>query len=346
MKLHEYFDKTYLINLDSRPDRLEESKAECTKYGITFERFRACNGQEEISILKPSATGNIDWGWGWNRGAAGMCLSLIKLLEKCQLDRVDSVLIMEDDVQFNPRLNNILDETMKQIPKSWESIFFGLWEFKSDQVSKNVFLIKEGLCLHCHALKKNVFQFIIDILSTLDDPADHKYNKYLFPRAKSFVIKPFLAWQRPSLSTIRGQYLDSKFSKAPELLTIEEIKELCTKYYILDDLLSKYKARIDSPFSVKLRPKKIRELCVLILKMELQLGRYEDYNGPTLDSLSSSKIQEICTRLFLLEGRLDGLPMRLARNPQNFIDYVHAVGSKRYNFAKTVYLRLIKYFGL
>ena len=348
MKLHEYFDKTYLINLDLRPDRLEESKVECSKYDITFERFRACNGQEEIGTLKPVVTGHEHYAW--NKHAAGVCLSLIKLLEKCQRDKVDSVLIMEDDIQFNPQLNNILDEAIKQVPESWESIFFGLWEFASEKVSNNVYLIKDGLCLHCHALRKSVFQFMIDILSALDDPADSKYNMYLFPRGKSFVIKPFLAWQRSSFSTIRGQYLDSRFTKPPESLTVEEIKELCAKLYVFEEHLSKHVRGIDLPFSVKLRPQKIKELCIKVFLLEEQLGKCEDYsNEPNLNYLNSSVIQEICTRMFLLEDQmskleeqLGRLPMRMAQNLQKFIDHMLPTGSKRRNFVERIYLHFMK----
>ena len=37
----DYFQKIYLINLDSRPDRLEHATRELSKYHIRFERFPA-----------------------------------------------------------------------------------------------------------------------------------------------------------------------------------------------------------------------------------------------------------------------------------------------------------------
>jgi hypothetical protein len=145
---------------------------------------------------------------------------------------------MEDDIEFNPRINDVLDKAMKQIPDYWESIFFGLSSFQTVPVTKNIHLIKSGWSAHCFALNKVVFQYIIEILSSLDDPADIKYCMYLFPRGKSYVIKPFLAWQRPSLSNIRGSYSNHEYLKPPETLKLEEITELCTKVHVFEDNIS------------------------------------------------------------------------------------------------------------
>ncbi|MGD0856549.1 MAG: glycosyltransferase family 25 protein, partial [Dehalococcoidia bacterium] len=208
-KLHEYFDRTYLINLDSRKDRLEESLIECNKYGIKFERFRACDGQQEMGDITPAeASGMLPRHW--NKGSAGLCVSTITILKQCQKDKLDTVLIMEDDVHFNPKIYDILDDAMKQVPEQWESIFFGLNDFESISVSKNVNLIKSGYAAHCFALKKDVFQFIIESLSAMNNPSDVVYDKYLFPRNRSYVIKPHLAWQRFSQSNITGRYAYAK----------------------------------------------------------------------------------------------------------------------------------------
>ena len=121
-KFHEYFDKTYLINLDSRKDRLEESISECNKYNIIFERFKACDGQKEIlDIISAEAIGQLPRHW--NKGSAGLCVSTVKILKQCQKDNINTVLIMEDDIHFNPQIYNILDDAIKQVPEQWESIF-------------------------------------------------------------------------------------------------------------------------------------------------------------------------------------------------------------------------------
>lgn len=82
-KLHEYFDRAYLINLDSRRDRLEESILECNKYGIIFARFKACDGQRELGDIISAESIGIH-PRGWNKGAAGICMSLARLLNNAK----------------------------------------------------------------------------------------------------------------------------------------------------------------------------------------------------------------------------------------------------------------------
>jgi GR25 family glycosyltransferase involved in LPS biosynthesis len=350
MKLHEYFDRTYLINLDSRTDRLAQSTAECGKYDILFERFQACDGSAEIDNIRPSATSENQTSW--NKGSAGLCVSTIKILEQCQKDNLDSVLIMEDDVEFNPQINNILDQTMSQIPDHWESIFFGLSFAQTVQITENIGMIKSGWSAHCFAINRTVFQYIIELLSSMDDPADIKYSRYLFPRGKSYVVKPFLAWQRPSLSNIRGYRSNLAFLRPPETLEPEEIREICTEVCVLEDRLSKYKKTGDPQNSEKLSLPKITELCWKAHNLEDKLVKYENCEKlPSFDSLSPSEIRKICFKVSLLEEKLkeaeDKLerlkaencefPFREAKNIQSFINNKMPSGSKRRSFAKNIY---------
>ena len=53
MKITDYFDKTYCVNLDRRTDRWDECMSEFTKYKLdSIERFPAVDGKDLPNITK------------------------------------------------------------------------------------------------------------------------------------------------------------------------------------------------------------------------------------------------------------------------------------------------------
>jgi GR25 family glycosyltransferase involved in LPS biosynthesis len=79
-----------VINLDSRPDRLEEFTDEMSRLGIApWRRLTAVDGRQEFPDLDPFYSGSI-----------GCSLSHVVALDQAPWAGVDALMICEDDVEF------------------------------------------------------------------------------------------------------------------------------------------------------------------------------------------------------------------------------------------------------
>lgn len=112
------FDKTYCINLDRRNDRWDTffSDFPLVDWIVKgFDRFKAVDGKEN----PPPAT------WKRSKGAWGCLQSHTKLIEKVVEDKLNSVLIFEDDAVFVPNFKERANEFLAAVPSDWEILYFG-----------------------------------------------------------------------------------------------------------------------------------------------------------------------------------------------------------------------------
>ena len=92
----EFFDRTYVINLPRRQDRMAAFAERAANAGITsFEKFDGVDG----SLAKPP-----HW-WRVGSGAWGCLMSHARVLEDALSKGYQSILVFEDDVVFCDRFN-------------------------------------------------------------------------------------------------------------------------------------------------------------------------------------------------------------------------------------------------
>ena len=93
--------KTYLINLDRSPERLEYSAQEFKKHGIEYERVQAIDGQDLDINDYPQATANSAYyHTPLSANEVACYLSHIKCLELFLASDAEHALITEDDFRF------------------------------------------------------------------------------------------------------------------------------------------------------------------------------------------------------------------------------------------------------
>lgn len=79
-----------VINLDSRPDRLDEFTEEMNRLGVhSWRRLTAVDGRKEFPDLDPFYSGSI-----------GCSLSHVEVFEHAQWQGSEALMICEDDVEF------------------------------------------------------------------------------------------------------------------------------------------------------------------------------------------------------------------------------------------------------
>jgi len=201
--LNEYFQEIHCINLDRREDRWKECLQEFDKHGLNVERFSAFDGKDfpPHSILNP--------------GQVGAIYSHRGIIEKAKERNLDNILILEDDVKFTDNVNNKFSELYNNIPEDWDVILFGGNHSGNNPWSKgeltfvanNIFRVSYSLALHCYAVKNTVFDKTIDALSKMNNTNDALFAE-IQKDINCYIIRPHLAWQRPSYSDLCGIYSD------------------------------------------------------------------------------------------------------------------------------------------
>lgn len=207
-KLLKRFDKIYLINLDSRTDRLNESIEILKDYdlGESLIRFSAIIPDSTVSNTVDSQGRKI------SRGAIGLIMSLIEVIKESKEKKYDSILVLEDDFKFlNEEYSEEVCDQLDQL--EWDVFYLGANLHKNlDRVDKNIFKLNHAYATHAVAYKSTVFDHIlnqyyenkINILDVwLADEIQENFNCY--------CSWPILSIQRPSYSDIENVFTDYDF---------------------------------------------------------------------------------------------------------------------------------------
>ena len=122
--------KMFVVNLDRRPDRWElfEKNSLNSLNFIKYERFSAVDGMKLVSTRQlQQIFENNDYKM--RRGMVGCFMSHIKLFTNLINENeknIDSYLILEDDVEFQPDFEKKFKHFMKQLDNvSWDLAFLG-----------------------------------------------------------------------------------------------------------------------------------------------------------------------------------------------------------------------------
>ena len=209
--IHNYFDGSFYINLDSRQDRRKEVEVELAKYAIVSERLVATEGNPSKKVSSLS-NGNL--------GCVSSHLECIRLAKE---RKWKSVLIFEDDVEFKDNVNELFTEWWEEVPVNWDMVYLGGnhtgANFKNskrpkiNKVTNHVYRTRHTLTTHAYVIRETIYDQMIRFFDNINDvPVDliytmaqDTYNVYTFV--------PNLAWQRPGYSDIVNGYRNYKWMK-------------------------------------------------------------------------------------------------------------------------------------
>lgn len=119
MKLTDFFEKIYILNLPYKPERRERLTAELAKFDLVdFEHVEWVRAVSGDMCPAPAyfQAGNGAWG----------CLqSHIRIVQDAIMDEVGSCLILEDDVHFHPQSRLLLERFFGAVPADWDQLYLG-----------------------------------------------------------------------------------------------------------------------------------------------------------------------------------------------------------------------------
>lgn len=224
MKINEYFDKVYCINLDKRKDRWLEIQEEFQKNEIEVERFSAIEGnpmgwkhvledQGKLNHIKKQSF----------IGAAGCMASHVNLWKTAKKNGYDNILIVEDDCIFRENLQQLFSQRISEVPNNWDLLYFGgvhktcNGKYLPESVSDYVLKCARMITTTCYAIKSSCYDLAIDTVLE-NEPVFHAVvdgylAAYIQPKCNAYAFAPPFAWQRAGYSDIQGGRRDYKWMK-------------------------------------------------------------------------------------------------------------------------------------
>jgi glycosyl transferase family 25 len=208
------FDRTYVINLVERKDRLKEITCELQKLRMTF-------ADPKVRLL--SAT-RCQESRGFPTAAVRGCfLSHLTILLQAQSDGLKNVLIMEDDLAISPAFKDYCRHLFQEAEQQpWGFLYFG---HREDTPALNVPRLAPFTgpiaTTHFYAVNATILGRLIDYLQAVQlrapgDPVGGPMHydgaltmfREAHPDINTLIAQPSLGWQRSSRSDIHGHWYD------------------------------------------------------------------------------------------------------------------------------------------
>ena len=226
--LNTYFDKIFIINLDSRKDRWEECLDILKKYNITnFERVSAIRPiYKDIpkNYYNNLVVNQTEW---YVTGCIGCKLSHYRVIQLAKKRNYKNFLVLEDDFSINTdnfeeilvnsineleRLNTKTDE--KDNSKIWDMLYLGGNNLIKPHNIGNLKLIHRGIKVnttHAYAMSSSIYDKCLERMNICGTEIDDFYKREIQNHYNVFVIYPSLIKQRKSMSNIFNHVMDYNF---------------------------------------------------------------------------------------------------------------------------------------
>lgn len=191
------FDKVFLINLPEFKENLELSKKELEKHNI--------ENWELFSGIK------INNGATHKDRENGCKASHLNIIKKAKENNYKNILIFEDDIELDKDFNKYINKIKDFIDnEDWNFLYLG------GNIKDYTTPYKDGFkkvnwmqTTHAYAINNKIYDLILNS-AHLDKPIDLIYISEVNSLGKSFVTYPRIAFQRPGISYIIGQFRDYK----------------------------------------------------------------------------------------------------------------------------------------
>lgn len=184
--LNKFFDKVYLINLPNETDRLSRAIKNCERVGIEFELVPAIHGTSEEVII------NSEPSTGWNRNAAALGLTTLKLVKDAKENGYKNIFIMEDDVDFIEfNFTTILSKAIEGLPEDWDFFHLNVTnEYPIEWVSSCLSRLGGAWCCQAYGINSTIYDEYISELEKFMTPIDSITLNLHKLRRKSYCTTP------------------------------------------------------------------------------------------------------------------------------------------------------------
>lgn len=132
------------------------------------------------------------------------------IIKRAKAENLQSILILEDDIQVTEDFDNVLNLALMQMKmdsRRWDMLYLGAnhtWS-KTYEVSPNLLKLNGSVCWHAIGLQKTVFDAILNLPMQypIDAEAATLHNYY-----DCYAVWPSIVIQRPGFSEVEGRVRD------------------------------------------------------------------------------------------------------------------------------------------
>jgi GR25 family glycosyltransferase involved in LPS biosynthesis len=187
--LNDIFDRVVVINLDSRPDRLEQFDAQAKKFGIKYDRISAV----------PADPPKLPATWACKESHLSVMKQAIK-------DGVKRLFVFEDDALFDTEFDTKFPLFYKELPEDWDMLYLGAWHIVNEPYKEGIVKMIESYSAHAYGINEHYMQEALSA-AYKPNPIDIALAKK-HPHIKAYCAKPALVGQTPGYSDIEREYRD------------------------------------------------------------------------------------------------------------------------------------------
>lgn len=215
--LNTFFDKIFIINLDSRKDRWTECLELLKKYNITnFERISAIRPIYKNIPKNYYSNLEVNQAEWYVTGCVGCKLSHYKVIALAKNRNYHNFLVLEDDFSidlfdFEKQIKLALDELKHT---QWDMIYLGGNNLiKPTDINNYKYLheAKQVNTTHAYAMNHTLYDKCLEKIPICGTEIDVFYKREIQKINKVFCIYPSLIKQRKSKSNIFNSVMDYKF---------------------------------------------------------------------------------------------------------------------------------------
>ena len=202
IRVNDFFDLVFCINLPRRTDRRIEAEYEFDKNEIDVCWINGVDGRE----LENPAAISFD-SLPVSKGDWGCTLSHLNIVIEAKRLGLKNYLVFEDDVALVDNFNDQFDLKIKTAPKEWDFLYFGGDNVGGiESVNDHWAKIFKTNTTHAYAVNHTIYDKLIEVLSQ-KEKVDICISS-LHSVTKSFICRPHLAWQKASHSDILNVHSD------------------------------------------------------------------------------------------------------------------------------------------
>lgn len=206
-----FFDHVCVINLDSRPDRWVAMQAQFERLGVVgdIHRFAAVRPPADIveePCLAPlrrfllAVDGDSEHLSAKLRSTWGCAQSHLAVIRLAQSSGWPHVLVLEDDCELEPYSLSVLQRASSQLQgQQWGMIYLGGTYKKGGRLrrfSANLDDAERIRLAHAYVVHESLYGRILAEAEGSGLPIDWYYSERLQPHARSFLVRPMVAYQR------------------------------------------------------------------------------------------------------------------------------------------------------